>query len=59
MLSEVQSLVMWGASVIMHWDPPVNLWTTDTVGQQFALSVHIVQFVTVILSVSLSVSLSQ
>jgi len=43
--------------VITHWDPLVNLWAVGTVGWQFLLSVQFVNFVSVVLSVSLSVSL--
>ena len=42
-------LLMWGAS-LCHYPlgPPVNLWTTSTVGQQFVLSVHCVKLVWVV-----------
>jgi len=51
--------MMWGGSVCHNpLGPPVNLWTTGTVGQQLVLSIHCVQFVPVMSSVSLSVLLS-
>jgi hypothetical protein len=43
--------------VITHWDPAVNMWTTGTLGRHFVLSIEFVKFVSVMLSVSLSVSL--
>jgi hypothetical protein len=33
--------------------PPVNLWTSATIGQQFVLAVHSVKFVSVMSPVSL------
>ena len=53
--SGTESLLMWGATVCCNppW-PPVNLWTTGTVGQ-FLLSVHCVKFGSVLSTVSLSI----
>ena len=59
MLSEEGSLLMWGGFVCHNpLRPPVNLWTTGIVGQQFVLSVHCMKFEPVTSSVTLSVSLS-
>ena len=45
-LSGEESFLMWGACVSRNpLGPPVNLWTTGTVGQLFVLSVHYVKFV--------------
>jgi hypothetical protein len=40
---------MWGGSLCCNTlGPPVNLWTTGAVDQQFVLSVHSVKFVSVV-----------
>jgi len=55
MLFGKESLLMWGASVCCNpLGPPVNLWTTGTVGQQYVLSVLCVKSVSVVAPVSLS-----
>ena len=47
--------MMWGASHCHNpLGPPVNLWTTGTVGQQYVLSVLCVKSVSVVAPVSLS-----
>ena len=46
---------MWGGSLCHNTlGPPVYLWTTGTLDQQFVLSVHSVQFVSVASPVSSS-----
>ena len=53
-----ESLLVWSASVCHNpLEPPVNFWTTGTVGQ-FVLSFHCVKFLSVVSPVSMSVSLS-
>ena len=48
-------LLMWDGSVYHNpLGPPVNLFTTGTVGWQFVLSVHYAKFVSLTSSVSLS-----
>jgi len=45
--------MMWSGSVCRNpLGPPVNLWTTGTVGRQLVLSIHCVKFVLVMSSVS-------
>jgi hypothetical protein len=59
MLSGEGSSLVWSGWVCLHpLGPPVNPWTTGTVGRQFVLSIHCVQSVPVTWSVSLPVSLS-
>ena len=49
-------LLMRGGSVCCNpLGPPVNLWTTGIVGQQFVMSFHCMKFVPVASSMSLSV----
>ena len=56
-LSGDRSLLTWDGSVCQNpLGPPVKLWTTDIVGQQFVLSVRCMKFVPVTSSVTLSVS---
>jgi len=51
----------WGRDLLMSsvtvcpnpLGPPVNLWTSATIGQQFVLPVHSVKFVSVVSPVSL------
>jgi len=46
------SLLVWGGSVSCNTlRAPVNLWSTGTVGQQFAFSVHCVKLAPVTSSV--------
>jgi len=51
----VKSLMMSSASVCHNpLEPPVNVWTTGTEGQEFAWSAHHVKFVSVVSPVSVS-----